>query len=88
MRAMVLEQLGSLVENPRPLAAREVPRPDPAAGHVLIRVAACGVCHTELDEVEGRLRPSALPRILGHQIVGHVEDRPSDASGSASCVAA
>lgn len=73
MRAMVLDNLGSLVENPRPLAAREVTRPLPAAGHVLIRVGACGVCHTELDEIEGRLPPSALPRILGHQVIGHVE---------------
>lgn len=73
MRAMVLDNLGSLLENPQPLAAREVSRPDPAAGHVLIRVGACGVCHTELDEIEGRLPPSALPRILGHQVVGQVE---------------
>jgi propanol-preferring alcohol dehydrogenase len=41
---------------------------------VLIRIAACGVCHTELDEIEGRLPPAVLPRIPGHQVVGHVED--------------
>jgi propanol-preferring alcohol dehydrogenase len=73
MRAMVLEQLGNVLENPRPLVSRDVPRPDPRAGHVLIRVAACGVCHTELDEIEGRLPPSVLPRILGHQVAGRVE---------------
>jgi propanol-preferring alcohol dehydrogenase len=73
MRAMVLEQLGNVLENPRPLVARDIPRADPRAGHVLIRVAACGVCHTELDEIEGRLLPSALPRILGHQVAGRVE---------------
>jgi propanol-preferring alcohol dehydrogenase len=38
-----------------------------------VRVAACGVCHTELDEIEGRLAPSSLPRVLGHQVVGRVE---------------
>ena len=38
-----------------------------------MRVAACGVCHTELDEIEGRTPPSALPRVLGHQAVGRVE---------------
>jgi alcohol dehydrogenase, propanol-preferring len=79
MRAMVLEQLGSLAESPRPLVARDVPRPEPAAGSVLIRVAACGVCHTELDEIEGRLPPSTLPRIPGHQVVGHVEAAGAEA---------
>jgi alcohol dehydrogenase, propanol-preferring len=78
MRAMVLEQLGSLRDNPRPLIARDVPCPDPIAGQVLIRVAACGVCHTELDEIEGRLPPSALPRIPGHQVIGRIEDAGRD----------
>ena len=73
MRAMVLEQLGSLLENPRPLIPRDVPSPDPIAGHVLIRIAACAVCHTELDEIEGRLPPS-LPRIPGHQVTGRIEE--------------
>jgi propanol-preferring alcohol dehydrogenase len=73
MRAMVLEEVGSVLENPRPLVSRDVPRADPRAGQALIRVAACGVCHTELDEIEGRLPPSALPRILGHQVAGRVE---------------
>jgi propanol-preferring alcohol dehydrogenase len=75
---MVLEQLGSLLENAHPLVARDVPRPDPPAEHVLIRVTACGVCHTELDEIEGRLPPSGLPRIPGHQIVGRVEAAAPD----------
>jgi propanol-preferring alcohol dehydrogenase len=73
MRAMVLEQLGSVLENPRPLIARDVRSPEPTPGHVVIRVAACGICHTELDEIEGRLPPSALPRIPGHQITGRIE---------------
>ncbi len=78
MRAMLLEQLGDIRANARPLIARDVSRPDPATGHVLIRVAACGVCHTELDEIEGRLPPSAFPRIPGHQVVGHVEAAAPD----------
>ncbi|MEZ6120046.1 MAG: alcohol dehydrogenase catalytic domain-containing protein [Pirellulaceae bacterium] len=41
---------------------------------MLIRISACGVCHTELDEIEGRTPPSQLPMILGHQIVGIVEE--------------
>ena len=78
MRAMVLERLGKVLENPRPLVCREVSRPVAGAGKVLIRVAACGVCHTELDEIEGRLPPSALPRIPGHQVVGRVEAAAPD----------
>nr|WP_157478344.1 zinc-binding alcohol dehydrogenase family protein [Granulicella tundricola] len=52
----------------------EVPRPTPVAGHLLLRVLACGVCRTDLHIVEGDL-PALLPRIIpGHQIVGEVVD--------------
>ncbi len=57
----------------------EIPVPVPDCGQILIRVAACGVCHTELDEIEGRTPPSSFPFILGHQIVGVVERRGSQA---------
>ncbi len=70
---MVLRTLAPLADQPRPLALEDVPSPRPAAADVLLRVAACGVCHTELDEIEGRTPPSALPRIPGHQAVGIVE---------------
>ena len=53
----------------------DMPDPVPDAGQILIKVHACGVCHTELDEIEGRLKPPCLPLILGHQIVGIVADR-------------
>jgi propanol-preferring alcohol dehydrogenase len=72
MRAMVLERVGAFAANSRPLIARDVPIPTPSSGQLLIRVSACGVCHTELDEIEGRL-DTAVPRIPGHQVVGHVE---------------
>ncbi|MGE5803333.1 MAG: zinc-dependent alcohol dehydrogenase family protein [Gemmatimonadota bacterium] len=72
MRAMVLERVSAFATNPRPLTARDVPIPTPSSGQLLIRVSACGVCHTELDEIEGRL-DTDVPRIPGHQIVGHVE---------------
>jgi propanol-preferring alcohol dehydrogenase len=52
-----------------------VPEPRSGAGEIVVRVAACGVCHTELDEIEGRTPPSSLPRILGHQVVGRVVER-------------
>ncbi len=74
MRAMLLSELGPLAGRPRPLTLVDLPVPTPGPGDVLIRVSACGVCHTELDEVEGRLPPSALPRVLGHQVVGRIEE--------------
>lgn len=73
MKAMVLRKLSSLDETPSPLARAEMPVPAPGMGEVLIRVAACGVCHTELDIIEGRTPPSKLPLVPGHQVVGRVE---------------
>ena len=73
MRAMVLNSLATLDENPEPLTLVDVPRPVPAAGEVLIRISACGVCHTEIDEIEGRTPPPTLPVIPGHEVVGTVE---------------
>jgi propanol-preferring alcohol dehydrogenase len=52
----------------------ELPEPVPRQGQIQIRVSACGVCHTEIDEIEGRLSPSRFPMILGHQIVGRVTE--------------
>ena len=74
MRAMILERTGPLKDNPTPLRLVDVPVPTPGHGKVLIKVHACGVCHTELDEIEGRLTPPALPVILGHQVVGEIQD--------------
>ncbi len=73
MRAMVLNKLGSVSEASLPLALADWPDPSPGLGEVVIRVSACGVCHTELDEIEGRTPPPSLPVILGHQAVGRVE---------------
>jgi propanol-preferring alcohol dehydrogenase len=72
MKAMVLRQICSLKENPAPLEWVDLPDPIPAAGEILVRVSACGVCHTELDEIEGRTPPPQLPVVLGHQAVGRV----------------
>ena len=72
MRAMVLSSTGSLDRNPAPLQLLERDVPVPGEGELLIRVAVCGVCHTELDEIEGRTPPPQLPVIPGHEIVGHV----------------
>lgn len=56
-----------------PLSMVEWPRPVPGKKDVLIKVSTCGVCHTELDEIEGRLVPPRFPIILGHEIVGRIE---------------
>jgi propanol-preferring alcohol dehydrogenase len=66
MRAMVLEKQG------RPLAALEVPDPEPAGGQLLARVLSCGVCRTDLHVVDGDLAEPKLPLVLGHQVVGEV----------------
>ena len=71
MKAMVLEKISPVEE--KPLKLVELPQPIPGRGQILVRVSACGVCHTELDEIEGRVAPSRFPRILGHEIVGRVE---------------
>jgi propanol-preferring alcohol dehydrogenase len=71
LKAQVLRKIAPIEE--RPLELMEVPIPQPKCGEILARVSACGVCHTELDEIEGRLQPE-LPVILGHQIIGRVTE--------------
>jgi propanol-preferring alcohol dehydrogenase len=80
MKAMVLNELGSLEENKTPLLLTELPDPVPGDREVLVKVAACGVCHTDLDEIEGRTPPPRLPVVLGHQVVGTVEEAGRDAT--------
>ncbi len=72
MRAMILPALCRLDENPNPLQPVVLPDPEPGPGEILVRVSVCGVCHTELDEIEGRTPPPRLPMVLGHQVVGRV----------------
>lgn len=72
MKAMILPRLARLPENRAPLMAAELPVPVPKDGEILVQVSACGVCHTELDEIEGRTPPSRFPMVLGHQVVGKV----------------
>jgi len=71
---MVLEQVE------KSLALREVPKPKPAAGQLLVRTSACAICRTDLHIVDGELSNPKLPLILGHQIVGRVEG-PSRTGG-------
>ena len=69
---MMLEQIHDLSQTSTPLTSHSIPIPTPGANQVLIRVTACGVCHTELDEIEGRTPPPFFPVIPGHQVVGRV----------------
>jgi propanol-preferring alcohol dehydrogenase len=73
MKAMILKSLCNLKENQTPLELMELPVPVPAENEILLKVSTCGVCHTELDEIEGRTPPRQLPVVLGHQVVGRVE---------------
>lgn len=75
MKAAILEKITGLKENKKPLKIIEMPEPSISEGDILVNVSACGVCHTELDEIEGRTPPPLLPVIPGHQIVGRVSDR-------------
>jgi len=72
MKAIVLEALARVEENPTPLRLVEMPRPVPGNDELLVRVDVCAVCHTELDEIEGRTPPRRLPVVLGHQVVGTI----------------
>lgn len=73
MKAMVLDRVCDLKNNHTPLRPAELPDPLPGPGEVRIRVTACGVCHTELDEIEGRTPPERFPMILGHEAVGIID---------------
>ncbi|MBW2487815.1 MAG: zinc-dependent alcohol dehydrogenase family protein [Deltaproteobacteria bacterium] len=72
MKAMVLNRLTTVSDNKEPLALVDMPDPVPGDNEILIKVSTCGVCHTELDEIEGRTPPPKLPVVPGHQIVGRV----------------
>ena len=61
MQAMLLNHITNLANDQSPLTLTDLPEPVPGDGEILIKVAACGVCHTELDEIEGRLPPPQLP---------------------------
>src|SRR5438105_10133180 len=68
MRAMLLDEPG------KPLQLRELPTPAGQPGQLLVRVAACAVCRTDLHIVDGELPNPKLPLIPGHQIVGYIQE--------------
>jgi len=77
MKAQILKEI-SPIES-QPLELIDLPIPRPKSREILVKISTCGVCHTELDEIEGRLKPK-LPIILGHEIVGKVENLGSGAT--------
>ncbi len=72
MKGMVLKEPGSVTS--APLQMTDLERPSPGENEILIRVKACGVCHTDLHIVEGELKSHKLPVVPGHQVVGIVEE--------------
>lgn len=74
MRAMVLRSSAGFDQSGEPLVLQDLPRPVPGDGEILLQVLVCGVCHTELDEIEGRTPPPKYPVTPGHEIVGRVAE--------------
>jgi propanol-preferring alcohol dehydrogenase len=82
MKALILKKTCNLEKNKTPLELADVPDPVPKEDELLVRVSVCGICHTDMDEIEGRTPPGKFPMILGHQIVGRVEKTGRDVSTS------
>ncbi len=80
MKAMVIPRIVSLGEEEEPLELTTLPDPEPNKDEIVIKVLACGVCHTELDEIEGRTPPTNFPMVPGHQIVGEVVGKGHEVS--------
>ena len=73
MKAWIIDRICDLATERSPLTLAEFPVPVPKEGELLIHVSTCGVCHTEIDEIEGRTPPPVYPVVPGHQVVGTVE---------------
>lgn len=73
MKAWLLKKCGNIVEDDSVIELCQMELPKIKEDEILIRIKASGVCHTELDEIEGRTPPPKFPVILGHQVVGVVE---------------
>ncbi|HEY5648262.1 MAG TPA: zinc-dependent alcohol dehydrogenase family protein [Nitrospiria bacterium] len=73
MKALVIKKIVSLDKEEAPLELVDLPVPEPESGEIRIKISVCGVCHTELDEIEGRTAPPTLPVVPGHEVVGRVD---------------
>lgn len=72
MKAWIIEKIVNFKETHTPLKFVKLDPPTPGPKDIIIKVHACGVCHTEIDEIEGRAKPSFFPIVPGHQVVGEV----------------
>lgn len=75
MKAMILSGAVNVAEDVEPLLLAEIAKPTPGPSEILLRISACGVCHTELDEIEGRTPPPRYPVVPGHEVVGYVVEQ-------------
>lgn len=80
MKAYILNGKYDLRVESKPLETVDIPIPVPQEDEILIRVSCCGICHTEMDEIEGRTPPAAYPVIPGHQVIGTVAETGSGVS--------
>jgi propanol-preferring alcohol dehydrogenase len=81
IRAVVLMKPAPIEE--KPLVIKDLPVPSPGPGEVLIRISACGMCHTDLHTIEGELTLPKLPLVPGHEIVGRIEETGAGVSSFA-----
>lgn len=69
----MIDRISDLSAESQPLKWVDLPVPGPQKGQLLLKIKACGVCHTEVDEIEGRTPPPHYPVIPGHQVIGIIE---------------
>jgi len=79
LKAYFISEIKDLKTTETPLTIADVEQPRPTSNEILIKVSVCGVCHTELDEIEGRTPPSSFPMIPGHQVIGRIIENGPDA---------
>jgi alcohol dehydrogenase, propanol-preferring len=80
MKAYHITGIVNVLENNNPLKLGDIPVPEPNNNELLLKVFACGVCHTELDEIEGRTAPPGYPVVPGHQVIGKIVEKGKNAN--------
>ena len=78
MKAWIIHKVVDLTKDSTPLKLVDLPKPVPQEGELLLKVKTCGICHTEIDEIEGRTPPPSYPIIPGHQVVGTIEEHKGE----------